>query len=109
MINKEKFNLSSGILFQSEEDIFIEVDWSRLIQDTQVIVKVKDTATPTDPDILPQLFSTFASKSFEVTGLGLFISKSIIEAHGGKIWGGNNFNFNGGMGATFYFTLPLIK
>ena len=76
MINKEKFNLSSGILFQSEEDIFIEVDWSRLIQDTQVIVK--DTATPTDPDILPQLFSTFASKSFEVTGLGLFISKSII-------------------------------
>jgi signal transduction histidine kinase len=55
-----------------------------LIQDTQVIVK--DTATPTDPDILPQLFSTFASKSFEVTGLGLFISKSIIEAHGGKIW-----------------------
>jgi signal transduction histidine kinase len=55
------------------------------------------------------LFSKFASKSFQGTGLGLFISKSIIEAHGGKIWGENNFNFNGAMGATFYFTLPLSK
>jgi signal transduction histidine kinase len=55
------------------------------------------------------LFSKFASKSFQGTGLGLFISKSIIEAHGGKILGESNFNFNGAMGATFYFTLPLSK
>jgi hypothetical protein len=61
MINKRttKFNLSNSILFQSEEDIFIEVDWSRLIQDTQVIVKVKHTGTSIEPEILPQLFSTF--------------------------------------------------
>jgi signal transduction histidine kinase len=57
-----------------------------LIQDTQVIVKVKDTGTPIDPDILPRLFSKFASKSFEDTRLGLFIAKSIVESHDGKIW-----------------------
>jgi two-component system, OmpR family, sensor histidine kinase VicK len=51
-----------------------------------------------------RLFTKFASKSFEGTGLGLFISKSIVEAHDGKIWGLNNTD---GKGATFYFTLPL--
>jgi signal transduction histidine kinase len=61
-----------------------------LIQDTEVIVKVKDTGTPIDPDILPQLFSKFASKSFEDTGLVLFIANSIVEAHYGKIWAENN-------------------
>ncbi len=63
-----------------------------MIQDTQVIVKVKDTGTGIDPEILPQLFSTFGSKSFESTGLGLFIAK-IVEAHYGKIWA-ENINFN---------------
>jgi K+-sensing histidine kinase KdpD len=59
-----------------------------LIQATQVIVKVKDTGTTTiDSEILLQLFSKFASKSFEDIGLGLFIAKSIIEAHDGKTWG----------------------
>jgi signal transduction histidine kinase len=53
---------------------------------------------------MSRLFSKFASKSFEGTGLGLFISKSIIEAHGGKIWAENNSDGNG---ATFTFTLPL--
>jgi two-component system sensor histidine kinase VicK len=53
---------------------------------------------------LPKLFSKFASKSFQGTGLGLFISKSIIEAHGGRIWAENNAD---GKGATFSFTLPL--
>jgi signal transduction histidine kinase len=61
-----------------------------LIQDTQVIVKVKGTGTPRDPDILPQLFSKFSAKSFEGTGLGLFIAKSIVEDHGRKIWAENN-------------------
>jgi signal transduction histidine kinase len=63
-----------------------------LIQDTQVIVKVKDTGTDIDPEILPQLFSMFGSKSFESTGLGLFIAK-IVEAHDGKIWA-ENININ---------------
>jgi signal transduction histidine kinase len=59
-----------------------------LIQDTQVIVKVKYTGT--DTAILPKLFLKFASKSFEGTGLGLFIAKSIVEAHDGKIWAEND-------------------
>ena len=55
-----------------------------------MIVSVKDTGVGIDQEILPRLFDKFASKSFQGTGLGLFISKSIIEAHGGKIWAENN-------------------
>ena len=81
-----------------------------MIQDTQVIVKVKDTGTPIDPDILPQLFSTFASKSFEGTGLGLFIAKNIVEAHNGKVWAeNNNINTHREKGDIFSFTLPTIN
>jgi two-component system, OmpR family, sensor histidine kinase VicK len=73
----------------------------------QVIVSVKDTGEGIDPEILPRLFTKFATKSEAGgTGLGLFISKSIIEAHGGRIWAENNPN---GKGATFYFSLPLSK
>jgi signal transduction histidine kinase len=61
-----------------------------------------DTGTGIDPEIFPKLFSRFASKSFSGTGLGLFISKSIIEEHGGKIWAQNNPN---GRGATFSFNI----
>jgi signal transduction histidine kinase len=72
-----------------------------LIQDTQVIVKVKDTGTSIDYEILPRLFSTFASKSFEGTGLGLFIAKN-IEAHDGNIWSENiNINTHREKSATF--------
>jgi signal transduction histidine kinase len=53
---------------------------------------------------MPRLFSKFATKSFIGTGLGLFISKKIVEAHGGRIWAANN---PFGRGATFSFTLPL--
>ena len=72
-----------------------------------VIVSVKDTGTGIDSEILPRLFSKFASKSFEGTGLGLFISKSIIEDHGGKMWAENNAD--GEKGATFSFSLPIIN
>jgi two-component system, OmpR family, sensor histidine kinase VicK len=65
---------------------------------------VKDTGSGIHPDILPRLFSKFASKSFQGTGLGLFISKNIIEAHGGNIWAENNPDSKG---ATFTFTLPI--
>jgi signal transduction histidine kinase len=65
---------------------------------------VKDTGSGIDPEILPRLFSKFASKSYQGTGLGLFISKSIVEAHGGKIWVENNKNESG---VTFIFTIPL--
>jgi signal transduction histidine kinase len=48
----------------------------------------------------------FASRSYQGTGIGLFISKSIVQAHGGKIWAENNSD---GKGATFYFSLPTVK
>jgi signal transduction histidine kinase len=72
----------------------------------EVVVSVEDTGSGIDPEIFPKLFTKFASKSFSGTGLGLFISKSIIEAHGGKIWAKNN-NGQGKSGATFCFSLPL--
>src|SRR5215210_929385 len=51
----------------------------------EVVIAVKDTGTGIDPELMPRLFTKFASKSYQGTGLGLFISKSIIEAHGGKM------------------------
>jgi signal transduction histidine kinase len=69
-----------------------------------VIVSVKDSGAGIDPEILPRLCTKFATKSDKGTGLGLYISKSIIEAHGGKIWAENNSD---GKGATFTFSLPI--
>jgi signal transduction histidine kinase len=71
----------------------------------EVIVSVKDSGSGIDSEIFPRLFSKFASKSSKGTGLGLFISKSIIEDHGGKMWAENNVD---GKGATFSFSLPTI-
>ena len=70
----------------------------------EVIVSIKDTGEGINPEILPRLFTKFATKSFSGTGLGLYISKSIVESHGGKMWAENNPD---GEGATFTFTLPL--
>jgi len=72
----------------------------------KVIVMIKDSGIGIDNEILPRLFTKFATKSDQGTGLGLFIAKKIIEAHGGKIWAQNNTN---GIGSTFYFTLPIVK
>jgi signal transduction histidine kinase len=71
-----------------------------------VVVSVEDTGSGIDPEIYPRLFTKFSSKSFSGTGLGLYISKSIIEAHGGKIWAQSNKG-HGECGATFSFSLPL--
>jgi signal transduction histidine kinase len=73
--------------------------------EAEVVIAVKDTGTGIDPELIPRLFTKFATKSYQGTGLGLFISKSIIEAHGGKIWAENNSD---GKGASFYFTLPVM-
>ena len=70
----------------------------------EFIAAIKDTGTGIDSDIMPQLFTKFVSKSQTGTGLGLFISKSIVEAHSGRIWAENNPE---GKGATFRFSLPL--
>jgi len=76
----------------------------------QIMVKVKDTGTGIDLEILPRLFSKFVTKSNGGsgggTGLGLYICKGIIKAHGGRIWANNNDD--GESGATFSFCLPLI-
>ena len=66
---------------------------------------VRDTGEGINPEILPNIFSKFITKSFEGIGLGLYISKNIVEAHGGKIWAGNNSD--DGKGAIFRFTLPI--
>jgi signal transduction histidine kinase len=118
------------ILYKSKDNIiFVHADKARIIQvisnlinnslkftksgeisvtsekkDGYAIVSVKDTGIGVDPEIMPKLFSKFASKSYQGTGLGLFICKSIIEAHGGKIWAKNNPD---GKGATFTFSLPI--
>ena len=92
--------LNNAIKFTEEGIIFVSTE----VKDSgYVLVTVKDTGQGIHRDILPRLFSKFASKSFQGTGLGLFISKSIIEAHGGKIWAENNSD---GKGATFSFSLP---
>ena len=64
-----------------------------------VCIKIKDTGKGIDPEVLPRLFEKFATKSDKGTGLGLYISKNIVEAHGGKIWGTNNNNKHGENGA----------
>jgi signal transduction histidine kinase len=94
--------LSNSLKFTKEGTISIMVEK----KDSQAIISIKDAGTGIDSEILPRLFSKFASKSFEGTGLGLFISKSIIVAHGGKMWAENNVDGNG---ATFSFSLPLIE
>ena len=96
--------LNNAVKFTKEGEGTITITAEK--KDTQVIVNVNDTGTGIDPEISPQLFSKFASKSFQGTGLGLFISKSIIEAHGGRIWAKNN---DIGKGATFSFSLPIIS
>jgi two-component system sensor histidine kinase VicK len=69
----------------------------------ELVVSITDNGKGIDPEIMPKLFTRFATKSFDGTGLGLYICKSIIEAHGGKIWGQNNSEVKG---AKFSFSLP---
>jgi len=73
-------------------------------EDDVVVVSIKDEGQGIDPEIMPRLFSKFVSKSSQGTGLGLFISKSIVEAHGGSMWAENNAD---GKGATFSFSIPI--
>jgi signal transduction histidine kinase len=111
--------LSNAINFTKEGSITINVAKKRRNEDgknnsheEEVIVSVEDTGIGIDSEILPRLFTKFATKSdIGGTGLGLFISKSIIESHGGKMWAHNNNNgINTGetRGARFYFSLPLV-
>lgn len=93
--------LSNAIKFTDKGVITIKTSES----DGEVIASIRDSGSGIDPEIFPKLFSKFITKSDRGTGLGLFISKSIIESHGGKIWAENN-RFE--PGATFYFSLPTV-
>jgi signal transduction histidine kinase len=102
--------IDNAIKFAPQQKGKLDIVVSRSYTDNKeepngnVIVSVKDNGTGIDPEIMPKLFSKFVTKSFSGTGLGLYVSKNIIEAHGGKIWAENN---NDGNGATFYFSLPI--
>ena len=101
--------LSNAIKFTKEDAIFISIEKredDNNDNNNYALVTVKDTGEGIDPEILPNMFSKFITKSFEGIGLGLYISKHIVKAHGGKIEGKNNAN---GIGTEFGFTLPLIK
>ena len=98
--------LSNAIKFTKEDNIIVSaVRITDGNNDKVINVSVKDTGVGIDPEILPRLFSKFTTKSDAGgTGLGLFISKSIIEALGGRIWAENNTDRKG---ATFTFSLPV--
>ncbi|HEY5631695.1 MAG TPA: HAMP domain-containing sensor histidine kinase [Nitrososphaeraceae archaeon] len=137
MTNKEPIKIKKNLIklqyHHPQQDIFVQADKGRISQvihnlldnalkfteagnitisthlkmEEEVIVSVKDTGRGLDPGILPRLFSKFTTESDTGTGLGLFISKSIIEAHGGIIWAENSKDSE--KGATFYFSLPLNR
>jgi two-component system, OmpR family, sensor histidine kinase VicK len=94
--------LSNAIKFTAKKSGVISISAER--KEKEVIVRIRDTGEGINPEIIPRLFTKFATRSFSGTGLGLYISRNIIEAHGGKMWAENNPH---GEGATFTFTLPL--
>jgi two-component system, OmpR family, sensor histidine kinase VicK len=98
--------LNNATKFTKEGAVSVTLEKKKEDNQQEVLVSVKDSGTGIHSDILPRLFSKFATKAErEGTGLGLFISRSIVEAHGGRIWGENNID---GKGARFSFTLPLL-
>ncbi len=99
--------LENALKFTSEGVVSIGISRKKKQKDheEEAIVTVEDTGSGINPEIFPRLFTKFSSKSFNGTGLGLYISKNIIEAHGGKIWAQNKDH--GISGATFSFSLPL--
>jgi signal transduction histidine kinase len=120
--------LSNSIKFTTEGYVSITVEENKAINcannnissptgitndsNDEIVIRIQDTGQGITPEILPNLFSKFTSNhSSGGTGLGLFISKSIVEAHGGKIWASNNEDGEGrrNEGATFTFTLPITN
>ena len=96
--------LRNALKFTNEGTISVRVGKNDSPCYSEAVVYISDSGQGIDPEVMYKLFEKFVSKSEKGTGLGLFISKSIVEAHGGKIWGENNKDGNG---ATFTFTLPL--
>ena len=116
--------LDNAIKFTQEGTVTVstgirkDADKDGKVKEEEVLIAVKDTGTGIDSELMPRLFTKFAAKSYQGTGLGLFISKSIVEAHGGKMWAENNTSRDDDHdsdfktkcnGATFYFTLPVMN
>jgi two-component system sensor histidine kinase VicK len=103
--------LSNAFRFTKKGIVYVKVarkkmDDGRLFS----MVSIKDTGSGIEPEMIPVMFEKFVTSSEKGTGLGLFISKGIVEAHGGRIWGQNNSqdgHKDGRKGATFIFTLPI--
>ena len=96
--------LSNAIKFTKEGTIIVSIQRTKENDKEFGVVSVKDTGSGIDSEILPRLFTKFATKSETGTGLGLYISKRIIETHGGKVWAENNLQETG---ATFSFSIAL--
>ncbi len=108
--NSIKFIEDDGSIYISIKKISnserIKDNSTDLNKEDQVIISIRDTGTGILEEVYPKLFTKFATKSITGTGLGLYISKSIIEAHGGQIWAENN---DKDKGAKFSLSLPLIE
>lgn len=100
-VEKKEFtkSISDKAMTDAANDSLTQINSEKL-----VLIAIRDEGKGIDAEILPRLFTKFATKSNQGTGLGLYIAKSIIEAHGGKIWVNSNIEERG---STFYFTLPL--
>jgi two-component system sensor histidine kinase VicK len=96
--------LNNALKFTNDGHIIINTQECNDLR--EITVSISDTGSGINEDIFTKLFSKFATKSFSGTGLGLYISKSIVEAHGGRIWAENNKDK---VGATFMFTLPVVS
>jgi len=96
--------IGNAMKFMDEGNIDISLEKSQ--DGSEVVLSVKDTGSGIHSDIMPRLFTRFATRSHTGTGLGLYISKNVIETHGGKIWAENNPD---GRGATFSFSVPITK
>jgi signal transduction histidine kinase len=99
--------LKNALKFTEDGTVILNIERKYDINNkdhVEALVTITDSGKGIDPEILPRLFSKFATKSDTGTGLGLYISRAIIEAHGGKMWARNN---ESGRGATFSFSLPL--
>ncbi|CAN5477851.1 hypothetical protein BH18THE2_BH18THE2_35370 [soil metagenome] len=94
--------LNNAIKFSKTGTVLVNLE--KKVNSKEVIVCINDDGPGIDPTILPRLFEKFATKSDKGIGLGLFISKTIIEAHNGRIWAENNPD---GRGASFSFSLPI--
>jgi len=96
--------VDNAVRFTNEGSVIIKA--VKGASESHVVVSIKDSGTGIHPEIMPKLFSKFATKSEKGTGLGLYLARNIVEAHGGKIWAENNEN---GIGATFTFTVPIAS